>query len=88
MNTKVAKWSILGLIFFGLFFFILGLIMALPTYLLWNWLAPLFGLPILTIWQCLGLAFLCHILFSPKGNSFKDIQQSFKKLTKKDILND
>ena len=58
MNTKIAKWGILGFIFFGLFFFILGLIMALPTYLLWNWLMPMFGLPTLTIWQSLGLLFL------------------------------
>ena len=79
---------VLTLLGLSLFFFLLAGLLTLPTYLLWNWLAPLFGLPILTIWQCLGLACLCHILFSPKGNSFKDIQQSFKKLTKKDILND
>ena len=79
---------VLTLLGLSLFFFLLAGLLTLQTYLLWNWLAPLFGLPILTIWQCLGLAFLCHILFSPKGNSFKDIQQSFKKLTKKDILND
>ena len=79
---------VLTLLGLSLFFFLLAGLLTLPTYLLWNWLAPLFGLPILTIWQCLGLAFLCHILFSPKRNSFKDIKQSFKKLKKKDILND
>ena len=78
MNTKIAGWGILGLIFFGLFFFILGLIMALPTYLLWNWVMPVFGLPELSIWQSFGLMMLCNILFGkvsteiPTGN-LKDI---------------
>lgn len=87
MNKSVFTiiFTLLGL---SLFFFLLAGLITLPTYLLWNWLAPLFGLPTLTIWQCLGLACLCHILFSPKRNSFKDIKQSFKKLKKKDILND
>ena len=88
MNTKIAKWSILGLIFFGLFFFILGLIMDLPTYLLWNWLMPMFGLPTLTIWQSLGLLFLCNIFFGQKQYNIQDLKSQFKKVTKRDILND
>ena len=79
---------VLTLLGLSLFFFLLAGLLTLPTYLLWNWLAPLFGLPTLTIWQCLGLAALCHILFTPKGNNFKDISDKFKKLNKKDILND
>ena len=36
--------------------------------LLWNWLAPaLFGLPMLTFWQALGLLALCRILFGGNG---------------------
>ena len=32
--------------------------------LLWNWLAPtLFGLPVITFWQAIGLLGLCRILF-------------------------
>jgi uncharacterized membrane protein len=35
---------------------------------LWNWLAPpLFGLPLLTFWQALGLLALCRILFGGWG---------------------
>src|SRR4029078_9873538 len=41
--------------------------MALGTYIvqqLWNWLLPaLFGWPLLTFWQALGLLALCRILF-------------------------
>ena len=88
MNTKIAKWGILGFIFFGLFFFILGLIMALPTYLLWNWLMQMFGLTTLTILQSLGLLFLCNILFGQKQYNIQDLKSQFKKVTKRDILND
>jgi hypothetical protein len=36
--------------------------------LLWNWLAPsLFGLPMLTFWQALGVLALCRILFGGHG---------------------
>ena len=67
MNKKtVATWSILGTAFLGLFFFILGLIMALPTYLLWNWLMPSFGLSELTFLQSIGLYLLLRIIiFQP-----------------------
>ena len=72
MNTKIAKWGILGFIFFGLFFFILGLIMALPTYLLWNWLAPVFGLPVLTLWESFGVLLLCKFFFP---SSWEDVSK-------------
>jgi hypothetical protein len=37
---------------------------AWVTYLLWNWLVPvLFGGPIITYWQALGLLVLTKILF-------------------------
>ena len=35
---------------------------------LWNWLLPaLFGWPVLTFWQALGLLALCRILFGGIG---------------------
>jgi hypothetical protein len=36
--------------------------------LLWNWLLPpLFGLPLVTFWQAVGLLALCRILFGGIG---------------------
>ncbi len=41
----------------------LTLLFSLPAYLFWNWLMPeIFGLPTLTYWQALGLAFLARFL--------------------------
>lgn len=41
---------------------------ALCVMLLWNWLLPvLFGLPIITFWQSLGLLLLCKLLFGGFG---------------------
>lgn len=38
--------------------------------LLWNWLLPpLFGFPMITFWQGLGLLALCRILFGGLGMS-------------------
>jgi hypothetical protein len=38
--------------------------------LLWNWLMPsLFGLPVLTFWQALGLLALTRILFGGLGRT-------------------
>ena len=35
---------------------------------LWNWLLPpIFGLPVITFWQALGLLALCRILFGGFG---------------------
>ncbi len=54
------------------------MLFALPTYLLWNWVMPVFGLPTLSIWKSFGLMMLCNILFGkvtttiPEGK-FKDI---------------
>lgn len=44
---------------------------TLPTMWLWNWLMPvLFGVPMITFWQALGVSFLCGILFG-RPNSHK-----------------
>ena len=52
-------------------------IVAIPLFLfvggevvmhLWNWLLPvLFGWPLITFWQALGLLLLCRILFGRLG---------------------
>jgi len=53
------------------------MLFALPTYLLWNWIMPEFGLPELSIWQSFGLMMLCNILFGKSveipTTNFKDI---------------
>ena len=51
---------------------IVALILGLPLMLLWNWLMPtLFGLPIITFWQAVGLNFLSSILFKTTYTSKK-----------------
>ena len=42
---------------------IVALVLAVPTWLLWNWIAPIFSLPPLTLLQSLGLLLLTSILF-------------------------
>jgi len=43
---------------------LLGLLWAIPTMLLWDWLMPeLFGLSTITIWQAWGLNILSGIFF-------------------------
>lgn len=42
----------------------LGLLMALPTMWLWDWLMPeLFGLSEITVWQAWGINILSGFLF-------------------------
>ena len=59
-----------------LFFAVIALIGAVPTYFLWNWLMPdLFKLPYLTFWQAWGIFWLTSILFKggiSSSNSNKD----------------
>jgi len=42
---------------------VIGVIVAGPTMLLWNWLAPIVGLGAITFWEAAGLNILCSILF-------------------------
>src|SRR5215203_5404122 len=57
----VAPFAIMGI---ALFIFIGGQIVQL----LWNaLLPPLFGWPLVTFWQALGLLVLCRILFGGFG---------------------
>ena len=54
---KVIMIGIVAVLFFGF-----------AVMLLWNWLVPaLFGGPLLTFWQALGLLILSKILFSGIG---------------------
>jgi len=49
--------------FLGLIAIIIVLL-GYPLMLLWNWLMPeLFGLPLITFWQAIGLNILSTILF-------------------------
>ena len=41
------------------------LLLGWPLMILWNWLMPtIFGLPIITFWQAVGLNLLSTILFN------------------------
>jgi len=47
---------------------VMGLLWAIPTMLLWDWLMPeIFGLTTITIWQAWGLNILAGIFFKNKG---------------------
>tara|TARA_Y100001938_G_C7994188_1_gene381145 strand:- start:702 stop:953 length:252 start_codon:yes stop_codon:yes gene_type:complete len=79
--TKFTYW-VAAFFFMGLVLAGFCMLFALPTYLLWNWLMPVFGLPTLSIWQSFGLMMLCNILFGgfrmPEQN-FKDIFNNKRK---------
>lgn len=58
-----------GVLFLG---GILALFMALPVWLLWNWVCvDALHLPALTFLQSLGLALLCTILFKSNNTTTK-----------------
>jgi len=72
--TKLLE-SVFGGAFVLLVLFGIAIVMAVPTYFLWNWLMPnIFQLPEITLGQALGLNMLSSILFNfnspskPKGN--------------------
>ncbi len=61
-------WLLRGLkvLLFGLLFVVLA---SYATMRLWNWLLPeLFRLPLISIWQALGLLVLSRILFGGWGS--------------------
>ena len=65
MNTFIGAF----LAFIGIIA-VVAAILGLPLMLLWNWLMPtLFGLPLITFWQAIGINFLSSILFGK--TSFK-----------------
>ena len=52
--------------------FLYALLLAFPTYFLWNWLMPdIFGLGKIDIFQALGLNFLANIFFKSNVNVSK-----------------
>lgn len=56
----IVKIAVLGTLAIAVF--------GWATFLLWNWLVPaLFGGPVITFWQALGLLVLSKILFSGFG---------------------
>ena len=59
---------------------LMGILWAIPTMLLWNWLMPeLFGLSTITIWQAWGLNILAGIFFKSKNNTTKNESKDPKK---------
>ena len=52
---------------------LIGLLLTIPTYFLWNWIMPdVFGMNKITMIQALGITMLSGILFSNKTGSSKD----------------
>lgn len=78
--AKIAKWTVLGIVFviaFG------GIVM-----LLWNWLIPsIFNLREITFWEALGLLLLGKLLFggfhgkSRGGNAMRWKQHYYNKFS-------
>jgi hypothetical protein len=67
MNTLQGILLVVGLLFLS------ALLLAFPTYFLWNWLMPdIFGLGKIDILQALGLNFLSGILLKTNVNVKKD----------------
>lgn len=54
-----------GLMIFGLInIVIIGIVLSIPIYFLWNWLMPtIFGLKTITIFQAWGLLIISGMLF-------------------------
>jgi hypothetical protein len=67
MNALQGILLVVGLLFLS------ALLLAFPTYFLWNWLMPdIFGLGKIDILQALGLNFLSGILLKTNVNVKKD----------------
>jgi hypothetical protein len=67
MNTLQGILLVVGLLLVS------ALLLAFPTYFLWNWLMPdIFGLGKINVLQALGLNFLSGILLKSNVNVKKD----------------
>jgi hypothetical protein len=67
MNALQGILLVVGLLFLS------ALLLAFPTYFLWNWLMPdIFGLGRIDVLQALGLNFLSSILLKSNVNLKKD----------------
>lgn len=52
--------------------FVVSVILAIPVWLLWNWLCPtIWGWPDVSLLQAWGLLLLCGFLFKPSSTSSK-----------------
>jgi len=59
---------------------VLGLLWAIPTMLLWDWLMPeIFGLTTITLWQAWGLNVLAGIFFKSKTKTKEENKKTGKK---------
>ncbi|TSC96434.1 MAG: hypothetical protein Athens101426_354 [Parcubacteria group bacterium Athens1014_26] len=66
---KLAFGVGIGILAIANFAFV-GVVGAIPTYFLWNWLMPeIFALKAITFWQAWGLVFLSGILFKNSSSS-------------------
>jgi hypothetical protein len=64
MRKRLLFFAPLAILALACFVAVGGLVVQL----LWNWLLPpLFGWPVVTFWQALGLLALCRILFGGLG---------------------
>lgn len=59
------KDTVTTILSFVLIVIIVGILLALPVMLLWNWVIPdIFGLPMIDFWHALGLSLLSSCLFN------------------------
>ena len=69
---------------FAALLILLGLLWAIPTMLLWDWLMPeIFGLTTITLWQAWGINVLAGIIFKNKGSK---TTKEDKKTGKKSVI--
>jgi len=62
MFNKILASIVIVLVIIGI-----GMLLAIPTWLLWNWLMPtIFGLRKITLVEAFGLTLLSNILFGSK----------------------
>ncbi len=71
MFEKLAAGLLIVILGF-VFFMVVSLIAAIPTYFLWNWLMPeIFAIKAITFWQAWGVNFLTATLFKNSSYSSK-----------------
>lgn len=73
MSKRAIAECILAVLFVLLVFAIVCLLITVPVLYLWNWVMPIvFGLPVITFWQTLGLLILSGVFFkNPNFNKSK-----------------
>ncbi len=51
---------------------VVGLLMTIPVWLLWNAVMPdIFGVPAISFWQAMGVSFLSSCLFKSSSSTSK-----------------